>query len=108
VRAARHAGRLNCSNVVGRPGLDPGTLGGDRDDTTSSVDVRISWSEQVSGPPMSAEILSNLSLWLHDWLHKTESGGVGVILSTGPDGSRLELRVEVTGQSNRDRPSADL
>jgi len=57
---------------------------------------------------MSAEILSNLSLWLHDWLHKTESGGAGVILFTGPDGSRLELRVEVTGQSNRDRPSADL
>jgi hypothetical protein len=99
---------MNWSNVVGRPGLDPGTLGGDQVDTRSSVDVHISWSDGVSRLPMSAEILSNLSLWLHDWLHKTESGGVGVISSTGPDGSRVELLVEVTGQSDRGRPLADL
>ena len=44
-----------------------------------------------------------MPLWLHDWLHKT------VILSTGSDGSRVELRVEVPkwGRAKRAEGSKD-
>ena len=80
---------------MGRPGLDPGTLGSQQARPTTSIEIHLSWSEGVTSPPLPTEVLSNLSLWLHDWLHKLGYGGVGVILSTGADGARIEIRVEV-------------
>jgi hypothetical protein len=53
---------------VGRPGLDPGTLGVGLDHRSAAVDVRITWSGGPAFPPTSAEILSNVRLWLHHWL----------------------------------------
>jgi hypothetical protein len=47
---------------VGRPGLDPGTLGLEPDSTQASVVVRMSWSEACSDPPTSADVLSKLLL----------------------------------------------
>src|SRR5277367_1347413 len=55
--------------LVGRPGLDPGTLGIRQDHPTASVSVQITWLEEFKIPPTSTEILSNLIPWLHHWLH---------------------------------------
>jgi hypothetical protein len=85
---------LTC-DFVGRPGLDPGTLGPDSARRLASFDIHVSWLEGVSNPPLSMEILSNLTVWLQDWLQMLGSGGVGVISAQGRDGARIELRVEV-------------
>jgi len=82
------------SEFVGRPGLDPGNLGPDPSDPSMSLEIHLSWSEAAARPPASADVLSNLSLWLHNWLHEVGSGSVGVIFCTGADGARFELRVE--------------
>ena len=47
---------------MGRPGVDPGTLGIGPDHPIVSVVVQITWSEASVRPPTSTEILSNLSL----------------------------------------------
>jgi len=80
---------------VGRPGLDPGTLRPDTSRPPTSLEIHLSFaSEGMSRPPDSSDVLSKLSLWLHNWLHEVGSGGVGVIFWTGADGARFELRVE--------------
>jgi hypothetical protein len=59
---------------VGRPGLDPRTLGFEPGRTEASVVVRVSWSEDCQRPPTSAKVLSNVMPWLH---HARESGAGG-------------------------------
>ena len=78
----------------GRPGLDPGTLGFEPDDTRASVVVRVSWSETSVDPPASADVLSSLLLWLHDWLHNLGSGVSSVVQICGSDDLKIEVRVE--------------
>ena len=53
---------------VGRPGLDPGTLGGGEDGPPMSVDVRLSWSEDCENPLTSTNVPLNLLLRLSSWL----------------------------------------
>ena len=80
---------------MGRPGLDPGTLGIEPDRPTASVTIQISWSEGSTIPPTSAEILSNLSLWLHHWLHGVSNDVFGDVTICGSDG--LEIQVHLDG-----------
>jgi hypothetical protein len=80
--------------LVGRPGLDPGTLGFEPDSTRESVVVRVSWSESAVNPPTSAEVLSNLLPWLHDWLHSLGSGVSSVVQICCSDDLKIEVRVE--------------
>ena len=91
-------GPINLSSVpallVGRPGLDPGTLGFEPDSTRASVVVRVSWSETSVNPPVSADVLSNLLPWLHDWLQSLGSGVTSVVQISGSDGLKIEVCVE--------------
>jgi len=77
---------------VGRPGLDPGTLGIQPGRTEASVVVRVSWSEDCQSPPTSADVLSNVLPWLHDWLHGVGSEISGVVQIRGSDGIVVEVR----------------
>ena len=79
---------------MGRPGLDPGTLGFEPDGTRASVVVSVSWSEACVDPPTSADALSSLLPWLHDWLHDLGSGVSSVVQICGSDELKIEVRVE--------------
>ena len=79
---------------MGRPGLDPGTLGFEPERTEASVVVRVAWSEDYASPPTSVDVLSNLLPWLHDWLHSLEWGFSSVVQISGSDGLKIEVCVE--------------
>jgi len=79
---------------VGRPGLDPGTLGIGLNDSIASVDVRITWSEKSPVPPTSTEILSNVSVWLHHWLHSLGNDVSGDVRICGADGLEIQVRLD--------------
>ena len=81
--------------LVGRPGLDPGTLGSDQARPSASVKIHLTWSDGSANPPTSAEILSNLGLRLHQWLHETGSRVVGRIQFQNVDGDLFDIRIEV-------------
>ena len=85
---------LQNSLLVGRPGLDPGTLGSKTDHPSASVAIQISWSDASTSPPSSEEVLSNLGLRLQKWLHELGSGVIGVMRFENADGASFELRVE--------------
>ena len=80
--------------LVGRPGLDPGTLGSIKDHPSASVAIQISWSAASANPPTSEEVLSNLGLRLQNWLQELGSGVVGVMRFENAEGSSFELRIE--------------
>ncbi len=54
--------------LVGRPGLDPGTLGVFPECPGTFLNVQICWPEGVERPPTSTEVLSRLNSWLDSWL----------------------------------------
>ncbi len=80
--------------LVGRPGLDPGTLGFEPDSTCASAVVSVSWSDASVNPPTSADVLASLLPWLHDWLHNLGSGVSSVVQICGADDLKIEVRVE--------------
>ncbi|MHB2029603.1 MAG: hypothetical protein ACYCPT_12420 [Acidimicrobiales bacterium] len=80
--------------TVGRPGHDPGTLGFGPDSTCASAVVSVSWSAACVDPPTSADVLSSLLPWLHDWLHNLGSGVSSVVHIRGSDELNIEVRVE--------------
>ena len=49
-----------------------------------SLEIHLSWSEAAARPPASADVLSNLSLWLHNWLHEVGSGASGLFSAQAP------------------------
>jgi hypothetical protein len=77
---------------VGRPGLDPGTLGIQPGSACASVVIRV--SETSVDPPTPAAVLSNLLPGLHDWLHNLGSGVTSVVQICGSDDLKIEVRVE--------------
>ncbi len=80
--------------MVGRPGLDPGTLGPILDRPSASLDVHLSWLEGSASPPSSTDVLSNLGLRLQDWLHDAGLGVVGVMRFSNSEGEKFDLRIE--------------
>ncbi len=54
--------------LVGRPGLDPGTLGFVCERSGPSLKVQICWSQEVGRSPTFSEILPSLNSWLDEWL----------------------------------------
>jgi len=81
-------------NYTSRPGLDPGTLGLKIGRPSASLVVHLSWSEASANPPTFADVLSNLGLWLQNWLHELGSGVVAVMHFESSDGASFELRIE--------------
>jgi hypothetical protein len=60
---------------VGRPGLDPGTLGVFTEGPCMYVTVQICWSYEPDRPSMCVEMLSEWKSWLDNWLDKSELKG---------------------------------
>jgi hypothetical protein len=83
--------------LVGRPGLDPGTLGIEPDHPTASDVVKITWSGASVPPATSSEILSNLIPRLHQWLRSRGNDVSGDVKICGSDG--LENQVCLDGWS---------
>ena len=76
---------------VGRPGLDPGTLGGGQGSPQPTVQVRMSWSETCDRPPRSTQEHLELLLRLQVWLQTEARADSGVIFSTGSPGGAAEV-----------------
>jgi hypothetical protein len=78
--------------LVGRPGLDPGTLGVFRECPGVSLNVQICWPEEVECSSTSSEVPPSLNSWLDNWLDKGSFRGVGTIQFRGANGEVLALR----------------
>jgi len=79
--------------LVGRPGLNAGTLGVFPECPGTSVDVQICWPDEVHSPPTSADVLSRLNSWLDTWLDKGSFHGPATIQFRGSDGEVFNLRL---------------
>ena len=54
--------------MVGRPGLDPGTLRVFPECPGTSISVQIWWPDEVQCPPTSTDVLSCVTSWLDNCL----------------------------------------
>jgi hypothetical protein len=54
--------------MVGRPGLDPGTLRVFLERPPMSISVQICWLDEDECPPTSTDVLSRFTSWLDNWL----------------------------------------
>ena len=77
---------------MGRPGLDPGTLGAIPPDPGPFLTVQICWSENVGRSPTFAEMLPSLISWLDEWLDKNSYTGLANVRFENSDGEATELR----------------
>jgi hypothetical protein len=86
---------VNVQNpLVGRPGLDPGTLRVFPERPGTSIIVQICWPDEVLCPPTSTEVLSLLTSWLDNWLDSGSFQGQVTIQYRGVDGEELDLCME--------------
>jgi hypothetical protein len=79
--------------LVGRPGLDPGTLRVFLERPWTSVSVQICWPDEAQCPPTSANVLSRLNSWLDSWLDPGSFQGQVTIQFRVSDGEEFELRL---------------
>ena len=78
-------------DLVGHPGLDPGTLRVFPERPGTSLSVQICWPDEVQCPPTSADVLSRLNSWLDNWLDLGSFQGQVTIQYRGADGEELDL-----------------
>jgi hypothetical protein len=81
--------------LVGRPGLDRGTLRPSQGRSQAFVSIHLSWAGDAEGSHASADVSSNLLLRLHNWLHELDFGLVGVIRSEDSDGRITEMAIDI-------------
>ena len=81
------------SLLVGRPGLDPGTLRVVPERPGTSLSIQIRWSNEVECPPTSTDVLSRLNSWLDSWLDPSSFQGQATIQFRRADGEAIELRL---------------
>jgi hypothetical protein len=79
--------------MVGRPGLDPGTLRVFPDRPGTSISVQICWPDEVQCPPTSTDVLSRLTSWLDSWLDQGSFQGQVTIRFREADGEGFNLRL---------------
>jgi hypothetical protein len=77
--------------MVGRPGLDPGTLRVFPGRPGTSIIVQICWPDEVLFPPSSTEVHSRLTSWLDSWLDRGLFQGQATIQIGGADGEGFDL-----------------
>jgi hypothetical protein len=80
-------------DLVGRPGLDPGTLRVFPERPGTSINVQICWLDKVECPPRSTDVLSRLTSWLDSWLDLGSFQGQATIQFRGSEGEVFELRL---------------
>ena len=78
--------------LVGRPGLDPGTLRVFPERPLTSITVQICWPDEVQCPPTSTEVHSRLMSWLDSWLDPDSFQGKVTNQFRGSDGEGFDLR----------------
>src|ERR1017187_7182486 len=81
------------SHLVGRPGLDPGTLRVFPECPGTSISIQICWPDEVQCPPTSTDVLSRLTSWLEIGLAQYSFQGQVTIHFREPDGEGFELRL---------------
>ena len=86
-------GRDSSEHMVGRPGLDPGTLRVFPERPGTSISVQICWPDEVQCPPTSTEVHSRLTSWLNSWLDPGSFQGEVTIQFREADGEGFELRL---------------
>jgi hypothetical protein len=79
--------------LVGRPGLDPGTLGVLPECPGTSLSVQICWPNKVECPPTSTQVHSRLNSWLDSWLDQGSFHGQVTIQFLEADGEEFGLRL---------------
>ena len=79
--------------MVGRPGLDPGTLRVFPERPGTSISVQICWPGEVQCPPTSTEVHSCLTSWLDNWLDLSSFQGEVAIRFQGADDDFFEVRL---------------
>ena len=79
--------------IVGRPGLDPGTLRVFPERPLTSVNVQICWPDEVECPPTSTNVLSRLTSWLDNWLDLRSFQGQVTIQFRGSGGDEFDIRL---------------
>ena len=77
---------------VGRPGLDPGTLGVFPERPGTSISVQIHWSDEGQCPPTSTDVLSCLTSWLDNWLDRGSFQGQVTVRFRDADGEGFNMR----------------
>ena len=83
---------MNVQNpLVGRPGLDPGTLRVFPARRWTSISVQICWPDEVQCPPTSTDALSRLTSWLDNWLDLESFQGQATFQFRAADGEGIEL-----------------
>ena len=84
--------------MVGRPGLDPGTLRPENGRSQASVSIHLSFSKDVESSQTSAKVSVNLLLRLHNWLHELDFNLVGVMRgedsNRNPSGRITEMAID--------------
>ena len=80
---------------MGRLGLDPSTLRTSQARSHASVSIHLSWSKDKYSSPASADVLSNLLVRLHNWLHELDFDLVGEIRSQESSGRIIETIIDV-------------
>ena len=79
--------------LVGRPGLDPGTLRVFPECPGTFLSVQICWPDGVACPPTSTAVLSRLNSWLDSWLDPGSFQGQVTIQFPEADSEVLDLRL---------------
>jgi len=80
---------------VGRPGLDPSTLGVLLPNPGTLLDVQTCWSIEVDRSPTFTEMFPSLIHWLDDLLDKSSYSGLANIRFEANDGAVSEFRSEI-------------
>jgi hypothetical protein len=86
--------KTSCRNgLVGRLGLDPGTLRVLPECPATSLSVQIYCSDNVECPPTSTEVFSSLNSWLDSWLDQGSFQGQVTIRFRETDDEGFEPRL---------------
>lgn len=79
-------------DLVGRSGLDLGTLGVIPSNPGSCLNVQIFWSSEVGRPTTFSEMLLSLISWPDDWLDEYSYTGLAKVRLEFGDGEAVEFR----------------
>ncbi len=79
--------------LVGRPGLDPGTLRVFPRRPRTSISVQICWPDEVQCPPTSTDVHTRLTSWLDSWLDQVSFQVQVTIQFRGTGGKVFDIRL---------------
>jgi hypothetical protein len=84
---------------VGRPGLDPGTLGPTLEQLRLSLNTQSCKPKEVSCSPALAELHLSLISWLDDWPYKSSYADLANVRFESSGGKNLEVKFGINWKS---------